>query len=75
MSISESLLQFDRKTGKSYIELEIGDQKFERRDIKTGISDGINVEIISGIDINDKIKVWNKTESYEDSEEFDKDDI
>ncbi len=75
LSISESLLQFDRKTGKSYIELEIGDQKFERRDIKTGISDGINVEIISGIDINDKIKVWNKTESYEDSEEFDKDDI
>ena len=63
MSISESLLQFDRKTEKAFVEVMLADQKFERRDVETGISDGINVEIISGIKMDDKIKVWNKTES------------
>ena len=49
----------------------LSDQKFERRDVETGISDGINVEIISGIKMDDKIKVWNKTESkkIEDNED------
>ena len=62
MAISESLLQFDRKTEKPYVEVSIGEQKFERRDIKVGISDGVNVEVISGITKDDLIKVWNKTE-------------
>ena len=62
MAISESLLQFDRKTEEPYVEIEIEDQKFERRDVKIGISDGVNVEIISGVSKDDKIKVWNKTE-------------
>ena len=62
MAISESLLQFDSKTEEPYVEIEVGDQKFERKDIKIGISDGVNVEIITGISQDDKIKVWNKTE-------------
>ena len=62
MAISESLLQFDSKTEEPYVEIEVGDQNFERRDIKIGISDGVNVEIITGISQDDKIKVWNKTE-------------
>ena len=62
MAISESLLQFDTKTEEPYVEIEVGDQKFERRDIEIGISDGVNVEIITGISEDDKIKVWNKTE-------------
>ncbi len=71
MSISESLLQFDRKTEKAYVEVMLSDQKFERREVETGISDGINVEIISGVKMDDKIKVWNKTESkkIEDNED------
>ncbi len=60
--IPEALLQFDPKTDKPYVEVETGDQKFERKDIETGISDGINVEIVSGITKDDKVKVWNKTE-------------
>ena len=62
MAISESLLQFDSKTEEPYVEIEVGDQKFERKDIEIGISDGVNVEIITGISEDDKIKVWNKTE-------------
>ena len=62
MAISESLLQFDSKTEEPYVEIEVSDQKFERKDIEIGISDGVNVEIITGINEDDKIKVWNKTE-------------
>jgi len=69
MAISESLLQFDRDSEKPYVEIEIGDQKFERRDIEVGISDGINVEILSGLTPEDKIKVWNKTELLKKGDE------
>ena len=71
MAISESLLQFDRKTEEPYVEIEIEDQKFERRDVKIGISDGVNVEIISGVSEDDKIKVWNKTEPIKKGENDD----
>lgn len=62
LAIKEALLQYDKKTEKPYVEVATGDQKFERKDIKTGVSDGMNVEILSGLSENDKIKVWNKTE-------------
>ncbi|UCE68548.1 MAG: efflux RND transporter periplasmic adaptor subunit [Flavobacteriaceae bacterium] len=72
MVIPEALLQFDRETDKPYVEVATGDQKFERRDIEIGISDGVNVEIVSGLEMEDKVKVWNKTEPIkrgEDDEE------
>lgn len=55
LAIRESLMQFD-DTGKSYIEVEVGDQRFERRDLTTGLSDGINIEVLSGVTEADKIK-------------------
>lgn len=70
--ISEALLQFDRQTDKPYVEVAVGsidDQKFERKDIEIGISDGINVEIISGLTEEDKVKQWNKTEPVKKGEE------
>ena len=69
MSISESLLQFDRDTEEPYVEVVVGDQKFERRDVEIGLSDGVNVELISGISMEDKIKVWNKTEPIKKGDE------
>ena len=62
LAINESLLQFDDKTKKPFVEIETSSQKFERREIKIGISDGIYAEVISGLSIEDKIKVWNQTE-------------
>jgi len=62
MVIPEAVLQFDRKTQKPYVEIEISDQNFERREIETGLSDGIKVEILSGVEMTDNIKIWNKTE-------------
>ena len=69
MAISESLLQFDRDTEEPYVEIVIGEQKFERRDVEIGLSDGVNVELISGISMEDKIKVWNKTEPIKKGDE------
>lgn len=60
--IPEALLQFDKVTDKPYVEVAVGDQKFERKEVEIGISDGVNVEIISGLTETDKVKVWNKTE-------------
>ncbi|MDO9137326.1 MAG: efflux transporter periplasmic adaptor subunit, partial [Lutibacter sp.] len=68
LSIKEALLQFDKKTEKPYVEIKIGDQKFERRDVDLGISDGVNVEILSGVTIKDEIKIWNKTSKKEEEE-------
>ncbi len=62
MAIREALLQFDKDTEESYVEVETEEQKFERRDVEVGISDGINVEILSGLEEDDNVKVWNKTE-------------
>ena len=66
MALPEALLQFDKDTEQAYVEIEVGEQKFERKDIEIGISDGINVEVIEGITFEDKIKVWNKTEAEEE---------
>ncbi len=60
--IPEALLQFDKETDKPYVEIATGDQEFERRDIEIGISDGVNVEIVSGLEESDEVKQWNKTE-------------
>lgn len=69
LAIPEALLQFDKKTEKPYVQVQIKEQEFERKDIETGISDGINVEILSGITIEDNIKVWNKTEEEKKEDE------
>ncbi|MFK7834057.1 MAG: efflux RND transporter periplasmic adaptor subunit [Winogradskyella sp.] len=62
LAIKEALVQYDKETKKPYVEIEVGDQKFERKDIELGISDGIFVEVKSGITKNDKIKVWNQVQ-------------
>ena len=74
MVISEALLQFD-KSDDAYVEIEKTDQKFERIKIETGISDGINIEILSGLEMNDKIKVWNETKPEKIGDEKDDDDF
>jgi HlyD family secretion protein len=60
LAIKEALVQYDRETKKPFLEIEIGDQEYERKDVELGISDGIFVEIKNGITKDDKIKVWNQ---------------
>lgn len=59
LALKEALVQYDPKTQKPYVEIETGDQEFERREIETGISDGIFVEVKTGVSKDDKVKVWN----------------
>ncbi|MBU2922437.1 efflux RND transporter periplasmic adaptor subunit [Winogradskyella psychrotolerans] len=62
LAIKEALVQYDNETKKPYVEVEVGDQKFERKDIELGISDGIFVEVKSGVSKTDKIKIWNQVQ-------------
>lgn len=66
LSIKEALLQFDKETNKPYVEVETGENEFEKKELVLGVSDGIDVEIVSGIDETAKIKVWNKLEAKSD---------
>jgi len=60
LTIKEALVQYDPKTQKPFVEVMVSDQKFERREIELGVSDGIDVEIKSGISKDENIKVWNQ---------------
>jgi len=54
LALDEGLLQFEGE--KPFVEVETAPQKFERREIVTGISDGIQIEIVSGLEATDKVK-------------------
>jgi HlyD family secretion protein len=54
LAVNESLLNF--KNDSTFVQVEVKDQVFEERYVKTGISDGINIEILEGISKKDKLK-------------------
>ncbi|WP_431157426.1 efflux RND transporter periplasmic adaptor subunit [Winogradskyella poriferorum] len=60
LSIKEALVQYDPETKAPFVEVAVGDQKFERRSIELGLSNGIYVEVKGGISEMDEIKVWNQ---------------
>ena len=60
LAIKEALLKFDKKTEKPYVEVEVSEGKFEKRELELGTSDGENVEVLLGVTIDDQIKIWNK---------------
>ncbi len=74
--VNEALLQFNRITEKPFVEILKDNGEFKIKNVEIGISDGINVEIIEGVALLDKIKVWNKAseENNEGEENEDNDD-
>lgn len=54
LAINEGNLIIEDKA--NFVEVEVAPQKFEKREVKTGLSDGINIEVISGLKANEKIK-------------------
>jgi len=60
--IPESLIKFEREGDSAYVEVETQTQVFEKRYIKTGLSDGVNIEIKEGVTKEDKIKGQEKAE-------------
>ena len=68
--LDESLVQYEKNKGKdvSFVEVKQKDGKFKKMFVKLGASDGINVQILSGIDKNAEVKVWNPSDK--DKEEL-----
>ncbi|MBN1181383.1 MAG: efflux RND transporter periplasmic adaptor subunit [Bacteroidales bacterium] len=56
MVIPESLLRFEEGNDTMYVEVETADQVYEKRVIKTGLSDGVSIEVLEGLSLDDKIK-------------------
>jgi HlyD family secretion protein len=56
LAIREALVQYD-KDQKPYVEVETTPQTFVRHDVQLGLSDGIHVEVKSGVSKTDKIKI------------------
>ena len=54
LAIKEQNLLFEEN--KVFVELQTAPQKFERREITVGLSDGIKIEVLSGLSENDLVK-------------------
>ena len=54
LAINEGNLIIEDKG--TFVEVETAPQQFEKREIKTGLSDGINIEVVSGLKPDEKIK-------------------
>ncbi|MDH3709687.1 MAG: efflux RND transporter periplasmic adaptor subunit [Cyclobacteriaceae bacterium] len=54
LSLRESNLIFEED--KIFVEVMTGEQQFEKREIETGISDGINIEVVKGLTEEDRVK-------------------
>jgi HlyD family secretion protein len=69
LCIREALLQFNRITDQPFVEIRNASGRFIKKNVELGLSDGINVEILDGIEEKDQIKVWNKASEEDGKEE------
>lgn len=60
LAVKEAVIQYDTETKQPFVEIETGEDTYERRDVELGLSDGIYVQVKNGIAEGDKIKVWNQ---------------
>jgi HlyD family secretion protein len=69
LSIPEGLVLFEKE--KTFVEIEKSNQVFEKKEVTLGLSDGINIEVISGILKTNKLKggevVEEKTDAKDDA--------
>lgn len=68
--LDESLIQYEKSNGKDkpFVEVKQPDGKFKKTYVTLGASDGINVQILSGITKDANVKVWNPSDK--DKEEL-----
>ena len=55
VAIKERDVIFEDDT--TYIEIQTGERQFERKEIQLGLSDGIQVEVLNGVDTTTQVKV------------------
>ncbi len=58
LALSERLIQYDGR--QPYVEVQLEENVYERRDVEVGLSDGLVTEVLSGVSKSDLIKVWNQ---------------
>ncbi len=63
-TISESVIQYEEEEGeedkkKPFVEIKTGDNTYEKREVELGLSDGIIVEVLSGISEGEEVKNFN----------------
>lgn len=63
LAIKEAMLVFEDTN--TFVEVETTPQVFEKKPVKVGLSDGINIEILEGIDADTKIKDPNSAHPVE----------
>lgn len=56
LAIQEALLTFEGHPDSTFVEIETSPQVFEKRAVKVGLSDGINIEVVDGVSESDKLK-------------------
>lgn len=66
--LDESLIQYEKGSNKAFVEVKQPNGSFKKVYVKLGASDGINVQVLSGIDKNAEVKVWNPSDK--DKEEL-----
>jgi HlyD family secretion protein len=68
--LDESLVQYEKVNGKDkpFVEVKQADGTFKKTYIRLGASDGIKVQVLSGLDKNADVKVWNPSDK--DKEEL-----
>lgn len=68
--LEESLIQYEKKNGNDvpFVEVKQPDGSFKKVNLKLGASDGINVQVLSGITKDSEVKVWNPSDK--DKEEL-----
>ena len=58
LALSERLIQYDGR--QPYVEVQLKENVYERRNVEVGLSDGLVTEVLSGVTESDLIKVWNQ---------------
>jgi HlyD family secretion protein len=67
LAIPEGLVLFEGN--QTFVEIDKGKQKFEKKAVKLGLSDGLNIEVIDGLTINDSIKAGEVQDESKDKPE------
>jgi len=60
LAVKEALVQYDPKSQQPFVEVVTGPQQFKRQEIELGVSDGIYVQVLKGLESGDKVKIWNQ---------------
>ncbi|MGI9526330.1 MAG: efflux RND transporter periplasmic adaptor subunit [Weeksellaceae bacterium] len=66
LSLLESVIQYDEQ-GNPFVEVKTS-EGWEKKPVELGVSDGLYVEVLSGVSKTDQVKVWN-TDSKQGDEE------